>query len=158
MSSKLTGFVRELVRDTVIRVDGEVLSRPGLLRTDGTNLTYACDVRLLDADEELRACPIAAGVGGKLSVALDVGCAVELSRIPATGKFEITGFSKRKPGKRKIVSVNVATGAAGPIVDRTLTARPLTLGELASYGGGFGLIPFGAYAVIRGGVIVEVRG
>lgn len=157
--SRLPRFVRDLIRDLAPRVDGEVLSRPGLLRTDGARLTYACDVRLLDFDEVLSAVPIAAGVGNHLNLALDVGCAVELRRIADSGgKFEITGFSKRKPGKRKRIAVDLATGAAGPLVDVGLSARVLTLGELKDYGGGFGLVPFGAYAIFRGGELVEVRG
>lgn len=158
MSDPVTGFVSTLIRDTTPTLEAEVTSNPMLIKSDGKNVTYACNVRLIDyGDTELKAVPIATA-NESIAYAIGVGCAVSLSRSPATGKMEITGFCKRKPGRFRTKAVDLSTGVADPTVDLTLTVRPLTFGELKDYGGGFGFCPFGACAVFKGGIFVEVRG
>lgn len=158
--STLTYLQQAQIRDSVPTLEGEVASRPALFKTDGVALTYAADVRILSdeaAEQVLRNVPIAVGV--RDVVYAEVGAAVSLARNGPTGRFEITGFSKRKPGTHTRIAVNLGTGAAGPAVDVAVTARPLTLGELGSptFGAGFGTIPLGAYALFRGSTFLELR-
>lgn len=158
--STLTYLQSAEVRDSVETLDGEVVSRPALLRTDGAVLTYAADVRISgegETEDVLRAVPIAVGV--RDVVYAEVGAAVTLRRHGGTGRLEIVGFAKRKPGRHVRIAVDLEAGTAAPAVDVALTVRLLTLGELGdlTYGGGFGTIPLGAYAVFRGGTFLELR-
>lgn len=187
----LTDFANAQIRDRVAALDGEILTRPALVHTDGAALSYACDVRvssedsrglsywrplpghegddppeddgerlaldpLLSTGRVLYGVPIAAA-GHELSYA-EPGAAVKLAR-NTSGRWEITGFSKRKPGKLIRVAVNLATMAVATPVDATITSRALTFGELGdvTIGGGFGVCAFGAYGVWSGGVLVAVR-
>jgi hypothetical protein len=169
--SVLTYLTSAAIRDGVRQLEGEIISRPGLFKTDGVNLTYAADVRIAEdlpegppdpfleasySDRVLRNVPIA-GANRDLVYA-EAGAAVTLARA-GTGRFEITGFAKRKPGRRIRVAVNLETYVPGEPEDVGLSARPLTYGELGdpACGGGYGSIPYGAYGVFRAGVLVEVR-
>lgn len=158
--STLTYLQSAEVRDSVESLEGEVVSRPALLRTDGAVLTYATDVRISgegETEEVLRAVPIAVGV--RDVVYAEVGAAVTLRRHGGTGRLEIVGFAKRKPGRHVRIAVDLGSGAVGPPVDIGLTVRLLTLGELGdlAFGDGFGTIPLGAYAIFDGDVFVEWR-
>lgn len=167
----LTYLQSAAIRDSVRQLEGEILSRPGLYKTDGVRLAYAADVRIaedlpegeedpvLDAsysDRVLRNIPIASG--NRDLIFAEAGAAVMLARA-GTGRFEITGFAKRKPGRRIRVPVDLSTFVPGAPADVGLSARPLTYGELGdpAFGGGYGSIPYGAYGVFRGGVLIAVR-
>jgi hypothetical protein len=162
--SILTYLTRAEIRDAEDEIDGKVLTRPALLITDGENLIYAVDVdinqKVLDRDapeqaqlEPLRNVPLARGNFDLLYA--DAGNAVRLRR-SASGQYEVVGFSKEMPGKYKRVAVNLTDLTLGPIVDLSLTARPLTYGELATFGG-YGTVPYGVVAIFRGGTLLELR-
>jgi hypothetical protein len=68
------------IRDDIQTLQGEVLTRPALLATDGTNLTYACDVRIQGMDLPLQNVRIAAG--NRELIYADVQSAVTLTRTP----------------------------------------------------------------------------
>lgn len=185
----LTDFTDAQIRDAVEALDAEVLTPPSLVYTDGTALTYACDVKISTEDsrglrwwrptpghegddppeddgEALARDPVLSS--GRVLYAVPIasanhdliyaepGSAVKLAR-NASGRMEIVGFSKRKPGTRKRVAVNLLTLAIVAEGDESLTSRRLTFGELATLGGGFGVAPFGAYGVWSGGELVAVR-
>lgn len=182
--SVLTYLQQAHIRDSVRTLEGEVMTRPMLHKTDGVNLTYACDVRVSTDDPRgepwkkdvdpvlgerdfgrvLHSVPIA--VGNRDLIYAEVGSAVTLAR-SSSGRFEVIGFSKRKPGTRKRVAVNLtpydpASGSGGsyPIgtpADVGMSSRLLTFGELATLGGGYGVAPYGAYGIFIGGNLVEVR-
>lgn len=146
------------VRDSVESLDGEVTSRPALLRTDGAVLTYAADVRISgegETEQVLRAVPIAVGV--RDVVYAEVGAAVTLRRHGGTGRLEIVGFAKRKPGRHVRIAVNLDAGTAGAPTDVGLSVRLLAYDELATLGGGYGVVAYGTYGVFRGGTLVELR-
>lgn len=148
-------FVESEIRDAVGTLEGEVVSRPVLVnRTDGSQLTYSVDVRISGYDQILSSVPLA--MANKELIYAEAGCAVTLAR-NSTGKLEVTGFSKRKPGRRVRVAVDVAALLSGPPLDVTVTARPLTYEELGTLGGGYGTVPYGAFGLFRGGSLVEVR-
>lgn len=174
--SVLSYLTTAAIRDGIQTLEGEVLTRPALLKTDRVSLTYACDVRIstdnpqgehwsegadpvLDprySERVLRTVPIASA--NKDLIYADVGAAVTLAR-SATGRFEVVGFAKRKPGKRTRVAVDLSALTAGAPEDVGIISRPLTLGELAdpAFGAGFGTVPFGAYAIFRGATLIAVR-
>ncbi|SRR6266536_1531952 len=166
--SILTYLTSAKIRDEVRTIEGEVLTRPALLATDGASLTWACDVKVAGYDDPLRTVPIA--MGNRDLVYADAGQAVTLSRNPG-GAWEIIGFAKRKPGRRVRVPVAIGwddsaggdlggnlTITTGTPVDLTLSARALTLGELMTLGGGFGVAPLGVTAIFRAGVLIELGG
>lgn len=187
--SILTHLQDTNIRDSIQQLDGEVSSRPALFKTDGVNLTYAVDVRIpsedptgsswhweLAGDNTTWVCvlgppgdgptpgqdqilynvPIAVGV--RDVVYAEIGAAVTLRR-NGTGRFEVIGFSKRKPGSHIRIAVNLDTGSAAPAQDVALRTRLLTLGELGStaFGGGFGTLALGSYGVFRGTTLITVR-
>ena len=53
--------------------------------------------------------------------------------------------------------VNLDTGLTSPLENQEITSRELTLNELQSYGGGWGIIPFGAIGYFRGSTLIEIR-
>jgi hypothetical protein len=152
----LTNITGAEVRDAAPLLEGEIVSRPALLKTDGVNLTYAADVKLPGYDDPLRTVPVAVSATEVLYA--EPGAAVTLSRTSG-GKFEITGYAKRKPGSRTRIAVDVETLQVGARADVGLSTRVLTLGELgdAAFGAGFGYVPLGAYALFRGSTLLAVR-
>lgn len=104
----------------------------------------------------LRAVPIA--VGNRDLIYAEAGSPVTMSR-GAGGKFEVTGFSKKLPGRRVIIPVDLSTAMSGVPQDVGLSVHLLTLGDLADprFGNGFGSVPFGAYALMQGNDVIEVR-
>ena len=169
--STLTWLTSAVLRDSKEELDGKVLTRPALLVTDGLAVIYAVDVDIgvvnttgYDQAQDLTNAAIVGSVLHNVPIArgndalryADVGAAVRLRR-STSGQYEVIGFSMRMPGTNTRVSVNLADFTFGQIEDRTLTARPFTLGELASYGGGFGVIPFGAYGLFRGSQLIRIQ-
>ncbi len=169
--STLTYLTQAVLRDSKAELDGKILTRPALLVTDGLVVTYAVDVDigLVDATgydttldllnvnitgSILRNVPLARG--NDSLVYADVGNAVRLRRT-TSGRYEVIGFSLQKPGTNIRIPVDLDDYSFGPIEDRTLTARAFTLGELQDYGGGFGVIPFGATGLFRGATLLEIR-
>lgn len=165
--SILTYLTSAKIRDDVRTIEGEVLTRPALLATDGASLTFAADVKIAGYDDPLRSVPIA--MGNRDLVYADAGQPVTLSRNPG-GQWEIIGFAKRKPGRRVRVPVAIGwedeagppgwitTITVGTPIDLTLSARVLTFGELATLGGGYGSVAYGTTAIFRAGVLLEIRG
>jgi hypothetical protein len=150
------GAIGESLQDGVrYAIVGKILTRPQLVRADGGRAYYAADVQIAGTTEPCRLVPIAASAGGQVQYA-EVGYAVTLRRVPETGGLEISGFSAIRPGSYKRVSVDLSTGAVGALTDVGLTSRPLTLGELADYGGGFGTCPLGAVAIFQGGTFLRL--
>ncbi|WP_042886348.1 hypothetical protein [Cupriavidus necator] len=150
--SILTNLVSAQIRDARAEMDGKILTRPALLVTDGLNTIYAVDVDIGEKDP-LRNVPIARGNDELLYA--DTGNACRLRR-SATGQYEVVGFSKELPGTYTVVNVNLADLSVGSIVDLTIDGRPLSYGELATYGG-YGVVPYGSSAIFRGGVLQEIR-
>jgi hypothetical protein len=152
MSDILSYLTQADIRDAAPEIQGKILTRPALVVTDGDGVTYACDVDIGKTDP-LRNVPIAAN-NNALTYA-EAGCAVTL-RKTVSGQYTITGFAKEMPGTYIRIPVTIATGAFGPTENLSITSRPLTLGELQDYGGGFGIIPFGAVATFQGGVLIRI--
>lgn len=151
--SLLTYITQAEIRNAAKELDGKVLTRPALLVSDGLAMIYAVDVDIGQKDP-LRNVPIARGNRDLLYA--EVGAAVRLRRTES-GRYEVVGFSKEAPGTYIRLPVHLATFVLGPATDETLTGRPLTLGELATIGGGFGMCPFGAIGIFKGGVLQEIR-
>jgi hypothetical protein len=140
------------IRDAIDSLNGKILTRPSLLVTDGANLIYAVDVDI-GQKEPLKNVPIARGNFELLYA--DAGNACRLRR-SASGQFEVVGFSKEMPGTYTRVPVNLNDLTLGPIQDITLTGRPLTYAELATFGG-YGVVPYGVVAIFRGTTLLELR-
>lgn len=170
MSANLLGAFTQAVVDASQReIDGKVLTRPTLLVSDGLSLTYGCDIdigqkALDDAGNEvvspLRNVPIANGVQELLYA--DVGAAVRLRRSDS-GRWEITGYTKRAPGTYTRVPVTVPTPGIAPVpyvlgsvVSIGISARMLTYEELAEFGA-YGSIPYGAIGLFRDDTLLEIR-
>lgn len=175
--SLLVNITQAEIRGAAKEIDGKVLSRPALLVTDGVAMIYAVDVDIGQKDP-LKNVPIARANRNLLYS--EVGAAVRLRRNDA-GRYEIVGFSKEQPGTYVRVPVElpsfpfgnagIITGIdpaqapsplpTGPIIvgtpqDETLTGRPLTYGELITFGT-YGSIPYGAIGIFKGGVLQELR-
>lgn len=169
MGQILNELISAHVAASIDEIDGKILNRPRLLISDGSHLTYAADVDIgqtgIDpltgevAVAPLRNVPIAHG--DNRLVYADAGQAVRLRR-SKSGRWEIFGFSKRLPGtyRRYGVSLpdyclqNPAYAIEEPI-DIGLASRPLTYGELETFGG-YAVVPYGAVALFRGGVFVSL--
>ena len=112
--SVLTYLVEAKIAPWIKELDGQILTRPALMVADGTGLTWGADVDIgqkhidpNNGDEviaPLRNVAIANGV--RELVYADAGSAVRLRR-SGSGRFEIVGFSKRRPGTYTRVSVTI---------------------------------------------------
>jgi hypothetical protein len=176
----LTDQTRAIVRDNVNTLYGLVASRPALLVTDSKEVTYACDVdvgittpypngknqqvnalfgvpgtRNYQIDDSLTIGTILRNViianNNSALLYADVGNPVIVSRT-GTGQWQVTGFAAEMPGTRTRIPVDLKAKSIGPGVSLGVSIRPLTLGELATLGGGFGICPLGASGVFIGGV------
>jgi hypothetical protein len=149
-----TGLLQEYL-------EAEVLSPPVLLSSGGDDAAvWACDLKLLGSSEIVRAVPIATAATETLyaSVADSAGAsgsAVLVHRDPRSGRMEIIGFAKRKPGTYRWIEVDTDSGVGGDVTDETLTSRYLTYAELAD-NGGYGVCPYDAIGIFRGEDLVEV--
>jgi hypothetical protein len=152
MSNILTYLTQADIRDAEPEIQGKTLTRPALLVTDGSSVVYACDVDI-GRDAPLRNVPVASGNNQLLYA--EAGAAVIL-RKTASGQFTMVGFAKEMPGTYIRIPVTISTGAFGPTQNISITSRPLTLGELASYGG-FGFVPLGSIATFQGGVLIGIQ-
>jgi len=170
MTGVLTYLIRAELDQAKREIDGTILTRPTLLVTDGLALTYGCDVDVgvknIDSntgDEvvaPLRNVPIAAN--SRDLIYSDAGTAVRLRR-SESGRWEVTGLSKRRPGTYTRVPVHIPDPSFGPIpydlgpaVEVGLVARALTYDELAIFGG-YGVVPYGATGIFRDGTLIELR-
>jgi hypothetical protein len=170
MAGLLTYLIRGEIDQSIREIDGTILTRPTLLVTDGLALTYGCDVdvgiKTLDSntgDEvvtPLRNVPIAAN--SRNLIYSDAGTAVRLRR-SETGRWEVIGLSKRRPGTYTRIPVHIPDPSFGPIpydvgpaAEVGLVARALTYDELATFGG-YGVVPYGATGIFRDGVLIELR-
>lgn len=175
--STLSYLIQAKIDNSVRELDGQVMTPPQQLITDGRNSTYACNVNIGVVDMAgfdqnnyltevysfenqnvlaniLYNVPIANGANDLIYA--DVGSAVRLRKSPS-GSFEIVGFSKQMPGKNVRMAVDLEAMSFGVIEDLTYTSRRLTLGELKDYGGGFGYIPLGATALFLGSTFIRVN-
>jgi len=150
--SLLTYLTQAEIRDAAEELDGKILTRPALLVTDGANLLYAVDVDI-GQKSPLKNVPIARGNRDLLYA--DAGNACRLRR-SASGQYEVVGFSKEQPGTYTRVAVDLGDLTLGPVEDISITARPLQYGELVDFGG-YGMTPYGAVAIFRGGTLLELR-
>ena len=175
--SMLTYITQSEIRDAAKELNGKVLTRPALLVTDGVAMIYAVDVDI-GQDNPLKNVPIARANRNLLYA--EVGAAVRLRR-GDSGRYEVVGFSQEQPGTYFRVPVTIPTFAfgnagiitgsdpalppsplpTGPVVigapvDNTLVGRPLTYAELATLGT-YGLTPYGATGIFKGGVLMEIR-
>jgi len=150
--SLLTQVTQAEIRDAADELDGKILTRPALLVTDGSNLIYAVDVDI-GQKSPLKNVPIARGNFDLLYA--DAGNACRLRR-SASGQYEVVGFSKELPGTYIRIPIDLADLTLGPIEDISISARPLTYGELADFGG-YGYVPYGVVAIFKGGDLQELR-
>jgi len=180
----LTDYTNASVRAGKNTLTGTIASKPALLLSDGIGLTYACDVQITQfndtgrvdqykydllgipgyhgfhlGDEEtigtiLRNCAISRNSYDL--VYADIGTPVEITRTQ-NGIWVITGFAEEQAGTYTLVPVNLGDLSIGIGQDVSVVARILTLGELKDYGGGFGIIPFGAFGIFVGGVFQGVK-
>jgi len=170
MSGYLTYLMRAEIDQATREIDGTTLTRPTLLITDGIGLTYGVDVdvgvKAIDnntGDEvvtPLRNVPIAAA--NKDLIYTDIGSAVRLRRSDS-GRWEVVGFSKRRVGTYTRVGVVIPEPGFDPVpytiatpVSIGLSARAITYGELATYGG-YGTVPYGTTAIFSGDTLLELR-
>lgn len=151
--SILTYLTQAEIRKAADELDGKILTRPALLVTDGLSMIYAVDVDI-GQENPLRNVPIARANRDLLYA--ETGAAVRLRRTES-GRYEVSGFSQEAPGTYIRIPVHLETFVLGPAVDVTLTGRPLTYGELATIGGGYGVCPYGAIGIFRGGILQEIR-
>lgn len=151
-SNVLTDLVDAQITDTDATIDGKVLSRPTLLVTDGAALTYAVDVDI-GKNQILRNVPVANN--NRALIYADAGAAVTLTRT-SSGMYRVTGLSNEMPGTYTYFTVDLGTFTFGAVEDRSIAARVLTYGELATYGV-FGIVPYGAIGVFKGGVLEEIN-
>lgn len=152
----LRGFIdiaKRSVADGRDEINGKVLTRPALLVTDGVGATYAVDVDIAQT-EPLKNVPLARA--NTDLVYAEVGNPCRLRRT-SSGQWEVIGFSKEMPGTYTRFPVSLTDFSFGPVEDLTLDARPLTYDELATMGGGYGTVPYGAVALFVGGVLQEIR-
>jgi hypothetical protein len=133
-------------------LDGKVLTRPALLLTDGENLVYAVDVDISAGGEPLKNVPLARA--NKDLLYADVGNPCRLRRTDA-GRWEVIGFSKEMPGTYIRFPVSLVDLSFGPVENLTLDSRGLTYAELITYGG-YGLVPYGAIGIFKGGILQEI--
>jgi hypothetical protein len=155
--SILTYLTQTQIDANKTELNGKVLTRPGLLVTDGLNVIYACDVDVGltvrkdendDAEYYLRNVPIARG--NRDLIYAEVGAAVRLRRT-ASGQFEIVGFSQEMPGTYKRVPVDLDAFEIGQIEDVTLSSVAIPYGDLV-----YGTTPYGSIAVYRGTTLIKV--
>lgn len=171
--SILTNLMSAQIRDAKDELNGKALTRPALLVTEGNSLVYAIDVDI-GMDKPLRNVPI--GKGTRDISYADIGQAVRL-RKTASGRYEVSGFSKEQPGTRVSITVTIpelilgdpSGGLGGPPVglggiiivgtpvDNTLSGRLLTYAELSTIGGGYGIAPYGATGIYKGTTLQEIK-
>jgi hypothetical protein len=169
--SVLTYLTQTQITETNVEIQGKVLSRPALLTTDGTNVVYVVDVDIglqppagFDSlgnpittlgsglDAILRNVQIARN--NRDLIFAEAGNAVTLRRTK-NGFYQVVGFSSEMPGTYTRFTVNLTDFTYGPVEDLSLVSRPLTYIELSIYGT-YGIIPFGAVGLFKGGVLQEI--
>jgi hypothetical protein len=84
----------------------------------------------------------------------EVGNAVTLER-SQSGQWQVTGFSIEKPGTYTVIPVDLGNMTIGTVVDMSIDGHMLTLGEMGTLSP-FGVIPFGAAGVFRGGKLLRI--
>ena len=84
----------------------------------------------------------------------DIGAPVVCER-NESGQWQITGFSIEQPGTHILYPVNLGDGTIGTLINLSVDTRLLTLGEMGEMQP-FGVLPFGASAIFRGGELQSV--
>ena len=84
----------------------------------------------------------------------DVGSPVICDRTES-GNWEITGFSIEQPGTHNMYPVDLGTMRIGTVINLTVETRLLTFAEIGEIQP-FGVLPFGASAIYKGGALVSV--
>ncbi|SFM12844.1 hypothetical protein [Nitrosomonas communis] len=174
--STLTYITQAEIKNAAKELDGKVLTRPALLVTDGLAMLYAVDVDIGQINP-LKNVPIARANRNLLYA--EVGAAVRLRR-SESGRYEVVGFSQEQPGSFFRIPVTFPSftfGNAGIItginpastpsvfqsggivigtpIDNSLVGRPLTYEEFSQLGI-YGLTPYGATGIFKGGVLQEI--
>jgi hypothetical protein len=109
-------------------------------------------LKLGNLTETLRNVPLARANADLMYA--DVGNPVRLRRT-VSGQYEVVGFSKEMPGTYTRVAVDIEDYTFGIVEDLTIQARPLTYDELVDYG--YGVVPYGAIALFKGGLLVGIN-
>ena len=146
--------VTQVVNGTTVTTTTTVVTNPPAAPI--TNVTVTKDSTSAAQSSTptiLRDVPIARN--NRELVFADAGAAVTLRR-SANGRYEIVGLSNELPGTYTQFTVDLGNFSFGPVIDLTLVARALTFGELASLGS-FGVTPFGATGLFKGGVLQEIN-
>lgn len=152
--SVLTYLTQAQIDANQTELDGKVLTRPALLVTDGDALVYAVDVDIGNAEQVLRNVPLARANRDLLYA--EPGNPVRLRRT-TDGRFEVVGFSREMPGSYERFPVDLGDFSFGAMESLTLDAVAVAYGDLATLGGGYGVVPYGVTAIYRGGVLIELR-
>lgn len=84
----------------------------------------------------------------------DVNSPVQLKR-SASGQWEIVGFSQERPGTFTMIPVDLGDMTIGSVIDLSIDARLLDLGELGTMRP-FGTLPLGASAIFIGGQLDRI--
>ncbi len=175
-TSPLTYLVDSAITHRDESITGKLLSRPALLVTDGVSTTYCCDVDIglyksgintdangvilkdpitgapLTGPQYLRNVPLVSGNSDLIYAEVGNPCTLKRS---TSGQYQVIGFSKEAPGTYTRVPVDLGTFTIGDIVEVSVTARPLTLIELSTFGT-FGSTPFGAIGIFSGGALLRI--
>ena len=166
-------YAKRIASQAVLRslneVNGKILTRPALDLTDGDGRTWCVDAEivtdempyqlaeklagLLDMDRTLRFVPLARNSRDLIYAEAGNPCVLRRS---ANGSWEVAGLSREGPGDYVRFPVSLTDYTFGPMQDLTIQAKPLTYGELATFGG-YGNLPYGATAIFIGGTFRELR-
>jgi hypothetical protein len=144
--------VTQVINGTTVTTVTSVITDPPAAPITNVTVTKNAATSSQNTPTILRDVPIARN--NRELVFADAGAAVTLRR-SANGRYEIVGLSNELPGTYTVFTLDLGTFAFGPVIDLTLAARPLTLGELSSLGS-FGVTPLGAVGLFRGGVLQEI--
>lgn len=177
-STYVTGKKAYPILTTILT--GRTLTTPALIYTDGINVTYGVDVdigreAIIDDNGTVGNLPlynVPISNGNRSLVYAQIGSAVTLQK--TSMGWEVVGFAKTYTGSFSITGIELplyclrvpTENLPGdpilhtPVIGETrqigIEARKLTLGELADYGGGFGVICFGASATFIGGDLTAI--
>lgn len=163
----LTYFVDAQVKKSKEYMEGRTLTIPAPNLTDGIGTTYSVNVDIGITNQQgvdqssnlvnsrstvLYNVPIARGAGDVYYA--DVGSPVTLKRT-TSGQYEVIGFAKSMPGSYTRTPVNIEDLTLGIIEELTVTSVIIPYDQFPLYGG-YGVLPYGARALYRGGVFIQV--
>lgn len=145
--------VTQVINGTTVTTVTTVVTNPPAAPITNTVVTKDATTSGQSGSVILRDVPIARN--NRELVFADAGAAVTLRR-SANGRYEVIGLSNELPGTYTVFTVDLGTFSFGPVIDVTLAARALTLGEIGTLGS-FGVTPLGVTGLFKGGVLVEIN-